>query len=199
MSARHRLTAWRALWQHYAAVLAHAWHERKSMGGGLLNEDEAAFLPAALSLQEKPLSSTARWSGRVLMALVLVAVLWAVLGEVDIIVTATGKVIPSGRTKTIASVDVAAVRVLHVQEGQLVHTGDVLVELDTSASDAEHDKAQGDALASTLQGARSQAMIDAVTHLIPPTHVQHRQPGSNRHAGAMGSHGQSVAGSVARL
>lgn len=168
MSLRHRLAAWRALWAHYGAVFAHAWQERKAITGTLLNEDEAAFLPAALSLQARPLSSTARWTGRVLMGLVLAALLWALLGKIDIIVTATGKVVPSGRTKTIASVDVAAVRALHVQEGQFVHAGDVLIELDTSASDAEHDKAQGDEVAAVLQVARSQALIDAVAHLRPP-------------------------------
>ena len=168
MSVRHRWAAWRALSKHYAAVFAYAWKERKALGGGLLSEDEAAFLPAALSLQEKPLSATARWTGRVLMGLVLIALLWSILGKLDIIVTSAGKVVPSGRTKTIASVDVAAVRALHVQEGQFVHAGDVLIELDTSASDAEHDKAQGDTVASALQVARSQALINAVTHLMPP-------------------------------
>lgn len=134
----------------------------------MLTEDEAAFLPAALSLQEKPLSSTARWTGRVLMALVLCALLWSTLGTVDIIVTASGKIVPSNRTKTIASVDVAAVRALHVQEGQFVHAGDILVELDTSASDADHDKAQGDASVAILQMVRSKALIEAVQQLRAP-------------------------------
>lgn len=168
MSARHRLGAWVALWQHYRAVFAHAWKERKAMGGGLLSVDEAEFLPAALSLQERPLSATARWTGRILMGLVFIALLWSFLGKIDIVVTATGKVIPSDRTKTITSIDVAAVRALHVQEGQFVHAGDVLIELDTSASDSERDKAQGDASMSGLQVARSLALIEAVNRLRPP-------------------------------
>ena len=168
MSARHRLAAWAALWQHYRAVFAHAWKERKNMGGGLLNEDEAEFLPAALSLQEKPLSATARWTGRILMALVAIALIWSILGKIDIIVTATGKIVPSNRTKTITSVDVAVVRALHVQEGQFVKAGEVLMELDASATDAEHDKAQGDATMAALEVARSQAMITAVDRLQAP-------------------------------
>lgn len=168
MSVRHRLAAWAALWQHYRSVFAHAWKERKSMGGGLLNEEEAEFLPAALSLQEKPLSATLRWTGRTLMALVAIALIWAILGKIDIIVTATGKIVPSNRTKTITSVDVAVVRALHVQEGQFVKAGEVLLELDASATDAEHDKAQGDAAMATLQVARSQALITAVEKLQSP-------------------------------
>jgi hemolysin D len=162
MSAGHRLGAYRELIQRYATVFKHFWQLRDSLGGGLLNEQEAQFLPAALSLQEQPVSSTARLTGRILMAIVLVALLWSVLGHMDIIVNATGKIIPSGYTKTIESVDVASVRAVHVTEGQTVKAGDVLVELDTSAPDAEHDKASGDAMLATLQMARAQAMIHAL-------------------------------------
>jgi hemolysin D len=168
VSIRHRLTAWQALWQHYGAVFRHSWKERKTMGGGLFNEEEAEFMPAALSLQEKPLSVTARWTGRTLMALVVLALIWSILGKVDIIAAASGKIVPSRRTKTITSVDVAVVRALHVQEGQFVKAGEILMELDASATDAERDKAQGEAVMAALEVARSQAMIRALDHLQVP-------------------------------
>lgn len=168
MSTRHGLGAWLDLLGRYRRAFAHFWSRRHSLGGGIFNEQEAEFLPAALSLQERPASSTVRLTGWLLMALVVVAIVWAVLGRVDIIVNATGKIIPSDRTKTIASVDVAAVRALHVEEGKAVKTGDVLIELDTSATDAEHDKASGDEAIATLQAARSRAMIATVDTLRPP-------------------------------
>lgn len=162
MSAKHRLQAWGQLASRYRSVFMHAWRERDAAPRRFLNEDEAAFLPAALAIQQKPLSATARWTGRTLMALVACTVLWACVGTIDIIVTATGKVVPSSRTRTITSVDVAVVRSLHVQEGQQVKAGDVLLELDASATDAERDKAIGDAATSALQVARARAMIAAV-------------------------------------
>jgi hemolysin D len=168
MSLRHKLEAYKELGKHYKAVFSHFWGIRKNLGGGIFNEQEAEFLPAALSLQEKPVSSTARITGRLMMLMVVVALLWSIFGHIDIIATATGKIIPSSRTKTIASVDVASVKALYVTEGQLVHAGDVLVELDASASDAEHDKALGSVIEAKLQSARSQAMISAVDSLHPP-------------------------------
>jgi len=162
MSAKHRLQAWAQLASRYGSVFMHAWRERHSSANRFLNEDEAAFLPAALAIQQKPLSATVRWTGRTLMGLVAFTVVWACVGTIDIIVTATGKVVPSSRTRTITSVDVAVVRALHVQEGQQVKAGDVLLELDASATDAERDKAVGDAGTSVLEVARSRAMIDAV-------------------------------------
>ena len=162
MSLRHRLAAWHELLGHYRRTFAHFWAQRKALDGGLYNAQEAEFLPAALSLQEKPVSPSARVTAGLLMALILIGLVWSVLGRTNIIVTATGKIIPSSYTKTITSVDVAVVRTVHVHEGQAVRAGDPLLDLDTSASDAERDKAQGDETIERLQMARSRALIAAL-------------------------------------
>jgi hemolysin D len=168
MSLRQRVRAYGGLLAHYRTVFALHWARRHDRGSGMFSEDEAAFLPAALSLQERPVSSTAPWTARVLMALVVAILAWSILGKIDIVVNATGKVIPSGRTKSIASVDVASVRALHVVEGQSVKAGEPLLELNTSASDAERDKASGDAAVAALQAARSRALIKGVDALSMP-------------------------------
>jgi hemolysin D len=94
--------------------------------------------------------------------------LWSIFGHIDIVVNAIGKIIPSERTKTIASVDVASVKALHVQEGQEVKAGDVLIELDATAFDADRDKAKSDQMMALLQMARSRALIAAVDTMKPP-------------------------------
>lgn len=168
MSIGHRMQALRALLLRYYMTFAHCWKQRDAMRTGFFNHQEAEFLPAGLALQEQPGSPTLRWTGRILMAVVIFTLLWSVVGKVDIVVNASGKIIPSARTKTIGSVDVASVRSLHVAEGQAVKAGDVLIELDTSIQDAEHDKASGDAAAAMLLAARSQALIEAIDGLRPP-------------------------------
>lgn len=168
MIDRHRLGAWRALWQRYVAVWREAWRQRPALDAYLLREHEAAYLPAALSLQASPVSSTARRTAAVLIALVALLLLWSVSGHVDIVVNAAGKIIPSARVKTVAAVEVASVKALHVEEGQRVKAGQVLVELDTSASDAERDKAQGDQDAAVLEAARSRALLAALADGKPP-------------------------------
>lgn len=162
MSSKHKREAYVGLLHHYRKVFRHYWQKRKDLDGGLFTEDEAEFLPAALSLQEKPISPTSRLTAKVLIVLVVALLVWSILGRIDIIVNATGEIIPSERTKTIASVDVASVKALRVVEGQMVKKGEVLIELDTSAPDAERDKALGSVIEASLQAARSQAMIAAV-------------------------------------
>ena len=168
MSARHRLQAAADLLRRYGTVFRHFWALRHAMPTGFFSRQEAEFLPAGLALQETPGSASLRWTARVLIALVCALLAWSVLGRVDIIVNAAGKIIPSARIKTIASVDVAAVRTLHVREGQAVKAGELLVELDTSAPDAERDKASGDVAAALLQAARSQSLVDAIDRMQSP-------------------------------
>jgi hemolysin D len=168
MSMKHKLEARGFLLRHYWKTFARFWGKRHEMGGNLFKEQEAEFLPAALEIQEKPVSPTLRVTAKVLIALIVVLIGWAVFGQMDIVVNATGEIIPHDRTKTIASVEVASVRALHVVEGQSVKKGDLLIELDASAADAERDKAKSNETESLLQIARSRAMIAAVESRTPP-------------------------------
>ena len=52
MSIRLRAAAMADLLRHYGAVFSHFWGRRHSMQPHLFNQQEADFLPPALSLQE---------------------------------------------------------------------------------------------------------------------------------------------------
>jgi hemolysin D len=80
----------------------------------------------------------------------------------DIVVSGAGKIVPHARIKTIAAVDSARVVALHITEGQAVVTGQTLVELDATATDAIHQKALIEAAEGVLELARSQALLDAM-------------------------------------
>jgi len=169
MSMRHRFRAASDLIQHYRAVFRHFWTQRHAMRTDFFNKQEAEFLPPGLALQEAPASPSLRWTARLLMTLMIFTLLWSIFGRVDIVVNASGRVILTARTKTIAAIDVASVRALHVTEGQQVRAGDVLIELDSSGSDAEHGKAMESVMQARLQVARAMAMIVAVEReQLPP-------------------------------
>jgi len=163
-----RIATYLDLFRRYRSVTAYYWLRRHQLGGKSFNKDEAEFLPAALSLQEMPVSSTATATGWLLVALAAVLLAWSVLGRIDIVVNARGKIIPTGHSKTIASVETASVRAIHVAEGQTVRKGDLLVELDASSSDAERDKALESRDEAVLQQARARALIDALDRRRAP-------------------------------
>lgn len=159
---RHRLSAWRELWQRYKAHFTHFWQHRHELSLPSLQPHESEFLPAALALQTAPVSPATRWITRVLIGIIVFVLLWSIFGRMDIIVNASGKIIPSERTKSIAAVETARVDRLYVEEGQAVNAGDLLIELDTRMADRERDKAIGDRDTARLQIARSRALLASI-------------------------------------
>lgn len=133
---------------------------------------ELAFLPAALEIVETPPSPLGRVIGLSIISIFAAALVWACIGTVDIVAVAPGKIVPSDRTKMIQPFETGVVRAIKVHDGQKVRAGDVLIDLDTTAVDAELGHLQGDLMAARLDIARLQAAIagkdDPVAAFVPP-------------------------------
>lgn len=68
------------LLSRYRAIFGAAWASRHELAGPRRLADEAAFLPAALSLQETPAHPAPRRAAMAVCALFVVALVWATLG-----------------------------------------------------------------------------------------------------------------------
>jgi hemolysin D len=123
------------------------------------HQDELAFLPAALEITETPPSPIGRAVGITIIAMFGVALAWACFGHIDIVATATGKIVPSGRTKIIQPFETGVVRAIHVQDGQTVAAGDVLIELDPTMNEAERNHLRSDLTTAQLDIARLRAVL----------------------------------------
>ena len=112
------------------------WH---NFINGTEKEQETEFLPAILEVTETPPSPTGRlvmWS---ILTLLVVGILWSVLGHINEVAVAPGKVIPTGQVKTIQVKNKSIVKEIHVKEGQHVEKGDTLVVMDPTSTDADYD------------------------------------------------------------
>jgi len=121
--------------------------------------DELAFLPAALEIVETPPSPLGRAIVYTVVAVFAAALAWASIGMVDIVAVAPGKIIPSGRTKTIQPFETGVVRAIDVRDGQSVKTGDVLIELDPTMNAAELGHVRSDLVSAQLEAARLHAAL----------------------------------------
>jgi hemolysin D len=134
--------------------------------------EELAFLPAALEIVETPPSPIGRAIGSAIILLFCMALIWAWWGTIDIVASATGKILPSGRVKVIQPFETGVVRSIRVQDGQTVRAGDVLIELDPTANEAERDHLRNDLLAERLNIARLRAALsggdDPLADFTPP-------------------------------
>jgi hemolysin D len=122
-------------------------------------ETETEFLPAALEIIETPASPAGRAIAGTLILFFVLAVAWASLGSVDIIATAQGKIVPTGRTKVIQPFETGVVRAIHVQDGQQVKADDVLIEIDATINEAERDRLQKEYMTAALDAARLKAAL----------------------------------------
>lgn len=121
-------------------------------------KSEFEFLPAVLEIQETPPSPLGRAIAWTLIAFFTIAVIWACVGKVDIVAVAQGKIIPGDRIKVIQPLEIGTVRTIHVQEGQAVTKGDLLVELDATSSGADRQRLSEQLMTAKIEAARWRAL-----------------------------------------
>jgi hemolysin D len=142
------------------------WRQRR-------RDHETAFLPATLEIMETPPSPVGRAISATIIAVFCIAVIWASLGTVDMVATAPGKIIPSGRTKIVQPFEAGVVRAIRVRDGASVKAGDVMIELDPTMSASDVERARGDLVGAELDIARIRAALarptDSVADFTPPT------------------------------
>jgi len=140
-------------------VFRAAWRDQDQAAATAKPRTDHEFLPAALEIMEKPPSPGLRWLLLSLCILFTVALAWSFFGRVDVIATASGKVIPVGNVKVIQPVELGYVRAIHVRNGQQVKAGQLLVELDPTMAGADEAAASAGLLTSELQAARNSALV----------------------------------------
>ncbi len=122
---------------------------------------ERAFLPAALEIVETPASPTGRLTAAAICAVLVGGLAWASIGQVDLVATAPGKVVPIGRTKLVQAFEGGVVRRILAEEGQVVKAGQELILLDPALLEADRDRYREQAMRATLDEARLTALIGA--------------------------------------
>ena len=145
-------------WRMITASIA----EDKARNVGRLRIDDAAFLPAALEVIERPVSPTARITAKVLLAGVAALGLWLTLGRTDIIASAQGRIVPTGAVQLVQPAEAGVIRRILVHDGDHVTKGQVLVLLDPTVSAADAAQARKSLDTVSFQVARTQAVVDAL-------------------------------------
>lgn len=161
----------RDLLDRYRQAWRHSWRSRHAGVAPRRRDHELQFLPAALALQETPVHPAPRYIQWTIIFFAALALLWACLGEIDVVATATGKIVPSGKTKLIQPSEVAVVKAIHVRDGQLVKAGDLLVELDAQITGADVERLRSEQLAAAIDEARATTLLAAIAEERAPTNL----------------------------
>ena len=122
------------------------------------------FLPAALEVQETPPLPMGRFIIWAILLFFIIAVVWATIGEVNIVGVAQGKIVPSGRVKIIQPLETGVVRNIYVKEGDHVKEGQPLIELDTTLAGADRASIVEQQLALKLNRAGLLTIMDGLNN-----------------------------------
>ncbi len=123
---------------------ARSWLEPRARS--VLEPDTGDFAPAAVEIQSQPPAPLGRAIAIAIMAFMLAFVLWAVWAQFDVVASAAGKVVPSGRVKVLQPLEPGIVKAIHVRDGQAVKQGEVLIELDPTTTQADRTRLVRDVL-----------------------------------------------------
>ncbi len=152
------MTAAASLARHWS-IWREAWSAESRRPRSGLRSREHEFLPAAIEIMERPASPLGRaliWS---LCAFFAIAVGWAIVGRIDIVAVAQGKVVPQGHTKVVQPLEIGVVRAIYVKDGDRVVAGQPLIELDPTDATADHDRMERERVARGLDIARLDALL----------------------------------------
>jgi hemolysin D len=147
---------------HHWRVARTALAEETARTALRLAPKEPDFLPAALSVIERPVSPTARVTAWVLLAGLAATLAWISGGKVDIVASAQGRILPVDDVKLVQAANTGVVRRIYVHDGDTVHKGEPLIDLDPTVSTAEETQAEKALLAADLDVARNQAIAEAL-------------------------------------
>lgn len=141
-------------------VLIQSWKAESERRGAQRSQRlETQFLPAALEITETPPSPIGRailWS---IIAVTVGALTWSCLARVEMVAIAEGRLVPTGRLRSVEALEPALVRTIAVHEGQHVNEGQVLIELDPTMTDADAESAITELSTAGLVLARSNALL----------------------------------------
>lgn len=98
------------------------------------------FMPSLLEIIERP----AHKAGTVIIlgvfTLLIAAIIWACLSKIDVVVTSSGSVQPIGNINVVQSYAGGFVKAIDVKEGDYVHAGDLMIELNTETLDVDEEQ-----------------------------------------------------------
>lgn len=103
----------------------------------IADADPADFLPALQRVQGKPPSPLGRKVLWTVLALVAGTLAWALIGKLDIVAVAEGKLVPASYLKIVQPSEQGIVKEILVREGELVKEGQPLIRMDAVLAEAD--------------------------------------------------------------
>ncbi len=137
---------------------------------------KADFAPDLLAVQENPPARLPRVVGYTTAALFAALASWAVFGQLDIVASAEGRLVPRNLSRVVQPAEGGVVREVLVREGQEVQAGQLLLQMDATTASTDQGTLRRDLGLKQLTLRRIEAELSgrafAVARTDPPEVLQ---------------------------
>lgn len=125
------------------------------------------FQPAALEILETPPSPVRLAFILVICGFFAAALAWSVIGRIDIVAMAPGRIQPTGRVKPVQALESGRITEVTVRNGSHVEEGAVLITLDRREAEADAAQIRTELAAAEAEAIRRRAAITAASRDVP--------------------------------
>lgn len=139
----------------------------------LISKEALEFAPRLLAIQESPPQKLPKVILYVVVLLFFILLMWAIIGKLDIVATAEGKLIPKTYVKIVQPADGGIVQEILVTEGQSVKKGEVLMRMDANSTRFDTSSVEGEMRLRALQLRRIDAELGKGHLVMMPEDPQH--------------------------
>ncbi len=101
---------------------------------GKSEDDSHEFKPILAEIEGRPVNPLGRTTFWLIVTIIFIACTWLYCGKVDIVVSGRGKVLPFGEIKIIQPLETGVISSINCRPGDYVEKGQVLIEIDPSAT-----------------------------------------------------------------
>jgi len=130
-------------------------------------KDRHEFKPLLVEIEDRPLNPLGRMLLWTIVAFMVLGGLWLFFAKIDIVVSARGKIIPYGEIKVLQPIETVVISKLLVKEGELVHKGQVLMEIDPSVTETNLESKEKNLELLEIEIIRLMALIENKDFISP--------------------------------
>lgn len=149
-----------------------------------LSQEALDFCPGLLAIQESPPARLPRAVAWCTCVLFLILLAWSILGTLDIVASADGKLVPQTYVKIVQPADAGILQEILVRDGERVKAGQVLIRMDTRLARADEASIRSELTLKSLQLRRIDAELRDMPferkagdpgHIFDQVHAQYRE------------------------
>lgn len=133
-------------------------------------KDRHEFKPLLVELEDRPTSPLARWLFWIITTIMIVTMAWLYFAKIDVVVSARGKVIPSGEIKVVQPIETGVIKKILVKEGSFVQKDQVVMEIDPSVTETNLASKINNAQLLKIETTRLTALIEEKEFVTETVH-----------------------------